>query len=293
MKNIITLLTLFFVFTFFHSVSSAAQNGQDSIKSKIETIDGNEYIGVILEKTNEKIRLKTESLGEIVILVTNVRNISEIKIVKGKDGRLWTENPQATRYLWAPNGFNLKKGEGYYQNAWILFNQVVYGLSDHFSLGAGTVPLFIFAGTPSPVWLTAKVSVPVVENKFNLGAGLLAGTVVGVSSGSFGILYGVSTFGSRDQNLTVGLGWGFADGQMAKDPTINISGMIRTGPRGYLITENYFIGTSDNYMILLSLGGRRIINHVGLDFGAFVPIGKDIDTFFVVPWLGFTIPFGK
>ena len=155
------------------------------------------------------------------------------------------------------------------------------------------IPLFIFAGAPSPVWLTAKLSVPVVENKFNLGAGVLAGTVVGVNSGSFGILYGVSTFGSRDQNLTVGLGWGFADGQMAKDPTVNVSGMIRTGPRGYLITENYFIGTANNYMILLSLGGRRIINHVGLDFGAFVPIGKDVDTFIVIPWLGFTIPFGK
>jgi len=41
------------------------------------------------------------------------------------------------------------------------------------------------------------------------------------------------------------------------------------------------------------LGGRRIIKHMGLDFGAVIPLGGDIGSFVAVPWLGLTIPFGK
>lgn len=270
-----------------------AQAKQDTIKSRIETIDGNEYIGVILERSVDKIRIKTEKLGEISILNKDVKRVSEVSSSRNKNGTYWLDNPQSTRYFWSPNGYNLKKGDGYYQNVWILFNQAVYGITDHFSAGLGVMPLFLFAGAPTPVWLTLKYSVPVVKDKVNIGAGALMGTVIGGGGGTAGILYGISTFGSKDNNLSVGMGWGFADGQIASNPTININGMIRTGPKGYFITENYFIGTTNNFVVLMSLGGRRIIKNFGLDYGLFLPFGKDIGTFVAVPWLGFTVPFGS
>ena len=290
--KILTIFILHLVFLFGFLQLSLAQDRQDAIKSRIETLDGNEYIGVVLEQTPEKIRLKTEKLGEIVISVADIKHISELKLVTNKDGSYWLDNPQATRYLWAPNGYNLKKGEGYYQNVWALFNQAVYGFTDHFSAGVGVVPLFIIAGAPTPVWITAKFAVPVVENKFNLGAGALMGTVIGEENATFGILYGISTFGTKDKNLSVGLGWGFAGGEISQNPTVNISGIIRTGAKGYLITENYLIGTPDNFLVLMSFGGRRIIKNVGLDFGAFIPIGADVGSFLAIPWLGLSIPFG-
>lgn len=274
-------------------VAIHAQNKPDTTKSRIETTDGNEYIGIIQEKTTEKIRLKTDKLGEITILTADIKNISEVTQVVAKDGTYWLDNPQATRYFWAPNGYNLKKGEGYYQNVWVFGNQAIYGFTNHFSAGIGVLPLFLFAGAATPVWLTLKYSVPVVKDKINLSGGALVGTVIGAETGAIGILYGMSTFGSKDKNLSIGAGWGFADGQMARNPTINISGMIRTGPKGYFITENYFIGTTDNVVVLMSLGGRRIIRHTGLDFGLFIPISSDIESFIAVPWLGFTIPFGS
>jgi len=281
----------FIIFLIGFPTLSSAQNKQDSIKSRIETTDGNEYIGIIQEQTSEKIRLRTDKLGEITIPVTDIKRISEVTQVVAKNGTYWLDNPQATRYFWAPNGYNLKAGEGYYQNVWILFNQAVYGLSDHFSAGIGVVPLFLFAGTSTPAWITAKFSVPVVENKFNLGAGALLGTVIGEEKTGFGILYGLTTIGSKDQNLNIGLGWGFAGGEMAKNPTVNIGAMIRTGPKGYFITENYFIGTPDEFVVLMMLGGRRIIKRVGLDFGAIIPIASEMDDFIAIPWLGLTVPF--
>jgi len=292
MKNLPAAFTLLLVLVliilpFF----SDAQTQQDSIKTRVETIDGNEYIGVIKEKTADKIRLKTEKLGEITILTSDIKRISEVAQAIAKDGTYWLDNPQATRYFWAPNGYNLKAGEGYYQNVWVFFNQAVFGLTDHISAGVGVIPLFLFDGAPTPAWLTAKFSLPIVENKFNLGAGALVGTVIGEEKTGFGILYGISTFGSKDKNLNVGLGWAFAGGEMAKNPTVNISAMIRTGPKGYFITENYFIGMTDEFVVMMMIGGRRIIKRTGLDFGALIPISSEMDGFIAIPWLGFTIPF--
>ena len=290
-KTLSVLILLIFILSGIPTLSYS-QNFQDSTKYQIETIDGNEYFGIILNKTSETIRIKTDKLGEITIPQSEIKKISQLTAVQSKDGTYWLDNPQETRYFWAPNSYSLKQGEGYYQNVWVLFNQAVYGITNHFSAGIGTVPLFLFASSYTPAWITAKFSVPVVENKFNLGIGALMGTVVGESKAGFGILYGIATFGSKDKNLNIGLGWGYAGGQMASNPTVNISGMIRTGAKGYFITEDYFIGTPDNFMVLMSLGGRRIIKHTGLDFGAFIPIGGDIGSFIAIPWLGLTIPFG-
>lgn len=137
-----------------------------------------------------------------------------------------------------------------------------------------------------------KVSIPIVENKFNLGAGVLGGLVIGQENFSFGIFYGITTYGSRDKHLSIGLGYGFAGGQMAKSPVINISGMTRIGERGYFMSENYYIPT-DSPLILLSIGGRSIINKIGLDYGLFIPISEGIGTFVAIPWLGLTIPIGN
>lgn len=294
MKTSYPRLAFLSVFLLLFSLISTAQNSRDSIKSQVETLDGNEYIGIILNQTSESIRLKTDILGEISIPRSNIKRITQLSATKSKHGTYWLDNPQSTRYFWAPNGYNLKAGEGYYQNVWVLFNQAVVGLTDYFSAGVGTMPLFLFGGAPTPVWVTAKFSVPVVENKVHLGAGALLSTVVGGDSGSgFGILYGISTFGSKDKNLNIGLGWGYADGKMAKNPTLNISGMIRTGARGYLITENYLISTPEETDVVTMIGGRRIIKRVGLDFGVVVPFFKDMGSFYAAPWLGLTIPFGE
>jgi hypothetical protein len=290
MNNLIAGLTLLVALIVIPFLSDA-QTQQDSIKSRVETLDGNEYIGVIQEKSSDKIRLKTEKLGVITILTSDIKRISAVTQAIAKDGTYWLDNPQATRYFWAPNGYNLKSGEGYYQNVWVFFNQAVFGLTDHISAGVGVIPLFLFAGAPTPAWITAKFSVPVIENKFNLGAGALIGTVIGEDKTGFGILYGISTFGSKDKNLNIGLGWAFAGGEMAKNPTVNISAIIRTGPKGYFITENYFIGTTDEFAVMMMVGGRRIIKRVGLDFGAVIPISSQMDGLNAAPWLGFTIPF--
>ena len=87
------------------------------------------------------------------------------------------------------------------------------------------------------------------------------------------------------------MGYGFADGEWASAPAINVSGMLRTGPRGYLITENYYIGLGEEDVGIISIGGRKIVKKISIDFGGFIPI-PFIDIY-VIPWLGITVPIGK
>jgi hypothetical protein len=287
MKNFLLIVLLFFCFT-----THAQISGNKSALYRIETIDGNEYVGNIVLDSADIFILKTTSLGEIRIRKADVKRITEVSKSQVKDGELWFDNPQATRYFWQANGYGLKKGEGYYQNVWIFFNQVSYGITDNISIGAGIVPLFLFAGASTPVWLTPKLSIPIVKDKFNVGAGALVGTVLGEEDAGFGIAYGTTTFGNRNTNVSLGLGYGYLSGEWADVPTVSLSAMIRTGQRGYLITENYFIGTADEDAILLSFGGRRLIKNSGLDFGLLFPVNTD-GSFFAIPWLGITIPFGS
>ncbi|HCE56658.1 MAG TPA: hypothetical protein DER09_02400 [Prolixibacteraceae bacterium] len=269
-----------------------AQNTGDTILVQIETNDGNEFIGELITEDDIKIVIKTEKLGEITIPKTDIKRRDTVQFQQIKDGKLWFENPQSTRYFWSPNGYGLKKNEGYYQNIWVLWNQFSYGVTNNFSIGAGIIPLFLFGGTPTPVFATMKFSIPVKENKVNVAAGAIAGTILGESETGFGIVYGLSTFGSPDANVTFGLGYGFAGGEWAKAPMVNFNGMFRVSSRGYFITENYLLSGGGETILLISLGGRSIIKKAALDYGLVFPVAE-IGEFVAIPWLGFTIPFGN
>ena len=277
----------------FISIFCNAQIEPDSNLYFVETIDGNEYTGYIVERNTDYVLIRTEILGELQIPMNRIKKIEMIKSAEIKEGKYWFENPQAARYFWSPNGYGMKAGEAYYQNIWIFYNQFSVGLTNYFSVSAGILPLFLFAGSPTPIWVVPKFSIPVVKDKFNIGAGALAGYVIGAEEAGFGILFGNATVGSKDANLTLGVGYGFAGGEMADRPIINLSGMVRISPRGYLLTENYYISVEDESFGIIIVGGRSIVKRVGIDYGLVLPVIPDMEYFIAMPWLGITIPIGK
>lgn len=296
--RILPFLLLYFWLT---ATGCLAQTGTDSTTTyRLETTDGNEYLGNILEQDTEKVRFKTQKLGTLTIARTDIKSLTAVSPGRIKNGNYWFDNPQATRYLFSPNGYGLQKGEGYYQNVWVFVNQVSVGITNNFSVGAGMVPIFLFGG-PTPIWILPKFSMPVVKDKFNIGAGALIGTVLNTQgddygeadNSGFGIAYGLATFGSRDKNLSVGLGYGYAAGEWSNSPTVTLNGLIRTGSRGYFITENYLISAGSETLGLISLGGRRIIKRAGIDFGLVIPVGVDTGGTWGIPFLGLTVPFGQ
>lgn len=269
----------------------AQSQNQEMEWYRVETVEGNVFFGYLVSEDDQSVTLNVESIGEITILRENIRSMTQIDPDQIKNGSHWYENPQATRYFFAPNALGLQKGRGYYQNTWIFFNNVNYGISDNFSLGGGIVPLFLFGGSTTPVWILPKVTFPIANDKLHLGAGAMIGGLIGTVTESLGLFYGVGTLGDRDKNLTVGIGYGYAGEEVSRTPLINVSGMIRVNRRLYLLTENYFVPEADAGGIL-SVGVRWTSEQFAVDFGLFRPTDGGGD-YIGVPWLGVTIPFGR
>ncbi len=285
---------IFIIIVLLNNLKCFGQNLPDSTRTvRVETIDGNEFVGFVVTEDSSAVVIKTETLGEIRIPKNIIKSKTELNEIKKVGSEFWLPNPQSSRYFWAPNGYGLEKGSSYYQNIWVLYNQYSIGVSDNYSIGAGMVPLFLFAGTATPFWIVQKLSIPVVENKFNVGTGAFLGTFIGDQTGLFGLLFGTTTFGSRDKNLSLGLAYGFAGGEWMRVPIINVSCMVRTGPKGYFISENYIIPFEGKEVFLISAGGRSIIRNVGLDYSIWIPMGAELGSFIAIPFLGVTIPIGK
>lgn len=284
----------FIVILIFTTRLAFGQTQPDSTKLfRVETVDGNEYLGLMISEDSLNIILDTKTLGKVNIPKTSIKKSTNVVPSSVKGGKLWFENTQSGRYFWAPDGYGLKKGEGYYQNIWVLWNQASYGVTNYFSIGAGIIPLFFFGGSPTPVFITPKFSIPVVKDKINMGVGAIAGTLLGEENTGFSLIYGLSTFGDRNANVTLGLGYGYAGGDWASRPVITLSGMGRVGAKTYLLTENYYFGSDEESVVLLSAGGRSIIKKAAIDYGLFLPVSGEMDVFIAIPWLGFTVPFGK
>jgi len=290
MTSITRFATLMFSFAAFFIITSAA-HAQQSDLYRIETTDGNTFIGQLIAETDESITILTESAGEITISRNNIRKMTLLENDRMREDGFWHDNPQSTRYLFAPNAIGLRKGEGYYQNTWILFNNVNYGITNNFSIGAGTVPLFLFGSSSTPFWIMPKLSIPVASDLVHLSAGALIGGVIGEDDGSGGLLYGTGTVGDTNKNLTLGLGYAYGGGEISSTPVVNISGMYRTGQSIYFISENYFIPDTDAGG-LVSFGVRWAPENFAVDFALLRPLG-DFGGFVGLPWLGLTIPFGR
>lgn len=274
--------TLFILFLSICQLAHSQQKQDTTALVQVESSDGILYVGNVISQDGEKITIATEKFGSLTFIKVDVK-ITAIARAP------WPENPLATHYFFSPNGFGLKKGEAYYTNVWVLFNQFSVGINKTFSIGGGALP-FIVGG---PVWITPKFSIPIRKDRVSIGVGGLFVTKTGEDHSRGAILYGLTTFGSRSKNLTLGLGWGYSDGKLANKPTISISGLIQTSAYGYFIFESYYITTGSSSTVLLSLGGRRIVKRTGLDLGLFIPIQESTKTFVGIPWVGVTVPLHK
>jgi hypothetical protein len=248
-------------------------------------------LGTLVSDTETEVVLDTRQLGEVAIQRADIESMEKIAPDRFRDGEYWFRNPQSTRYFFAPNALGIPGGKGYYQNAWILLNNVNYGVSNRLSVGAGTVPIFLFGAEALPIWFLPKVSIPPPQDTLPLAGGAVCGGVLGIEdSGGAGLVYGSATVGDRDHNFTVGLGYGYAGDGFADRPAINISGMTRVGRTTYLISENYFFPGIDDAN-LVSVGVRWAPENFAVDFALARPLEAEVDIV-GLPWLGVTIPFG-
>lgn len=274
-------------------ILSLALHAQEKEKriARVLLKDGSELVGEVILENNVQLVLETRSLGKVNVLHEEV---SLIAYGSAFEGRIWRETLDDMRNIVGPGtGYNLPKGQGYYQNTMLFINQFYYGITDHFSLGAG-VELFTlfdpFNEFPV-VGIFPKYTIPIEEGKVNVGLGaLLLSTPDTRTAFDLNVFYGALTLGPRGRNFSFGLGYVLNEGRLNPSPVFSIGGQYRVSPRMAFIGESWFgrpmEGGAFSAGIRL-IGKRRAtwdFTLVGVANNGFVEVSP-------LPLVGLTAPF--
>lgn len=261
--------------------------------------NGRKYYGLAVNQNQSVITIKTETLGEMKLMTSSIVDFASGDKAVGSDTEVYDH---ASRYLLAPSAIPLRKGEGYYQNIYVLMNGVQYGVTDNFSVGGGIIaPIGFFA--------TAKYGVKMGPKVHVAAGGMFVTTLFGMGYG-VGCGFGSLTYGNRGTNFTVTAGYGAIGGggdwAMTQRPILNISGMLKLSEGVSLVTENWLIPTRQyNYNYNYSTGyGEPTVTHTykpqvsaGIRLGAghhsFDIAGLAIGGEIVIPYFAYAYRFNS
>ncbi|MBM3908927.1 MAG: hypothetical protein FJ363_12740 [Gemmatimonadetes bacterium] len=249
--------------------------------------DGSTVLGRIALSWGDSARVESLA-GTFVVRRIDVRSVRLVAASSIHDGVYWPEDPNATRLFFGPTARMLRKGEGYVANHWLFFMDGYAGVTDRVTLGGGMslFPTDNFL-KDNAYFLSPKIGITQSE-RFNTAVGVWLGgapfndEVEG--DFTFGIAYGVATWGGPDAAFTLGGGYGFAEGKLARNPMVMLGGAKRLSRRWSFVTENWVFPNIEDHP-LVSAGFRTIGESLSWDFGFVTVIGTGDGTV-LVPWLG-------
>ena len=303
--KIVKIIFLFLCFVSMSASLSAQTKPEKKPETKqvhIEMTDGNFVDGKLIARRGDTVVVESPTLGTLNLNIKNIKNIDALTPQNFKDGKFWFDNIHAPHGFFAPTGFNLRKGEGYYGNVFLFFHQVGYGFSDNFSISGGTELITLLfnegggSSWPQFLYLNPKFSFQ-ADKSLTVGVGMF----LFFSRGDFGngnqtipFPYAVATFGNRNNNLSLGLGAGVSNGSTGKVLTLSGQGRLTRGIS--LMSENYFggelnIGTTGlrfmNTGIAFNVGFMYTLDNSGNSISG---NGNPVAPF---PFLGLSAPFGS
>lgn len=268
---------------------------------EVNTKDKMEFIGHVESVNDSILVLSHQNYNQLNLSVSNIKNIRQISESMVKNGVIWPDNPNYHRNFYSPTGIGMEKGQAYYQNLMVVWNHLGYAFTDYFTMGIDFEILSILSGgdifdSYRPLFaLTPKFS-----HSFNdrIHAGVGAVLLSIPNSDRFfeaGITYAVGTYGTRDNNITLGFGLPFFEGEIQSEvPVFNLSGQYRFSRRFSIVSENWFFAAEDLGFAGFGVQGLRYLGkNLNWDIG--LVLYKVEDDFGVapVPFVGLAIHFGK
>lgn len=268
--------------------------GDSTVIHVLRLRDGSQLVGHVSRVSSDSVTIVLRA-GSITVARGDIREVRELPQSQMKNGDLWFSNPHSTRLLFSPTAFPLEKGTGYFSDIYLFFVSVQHGITERFSLGAG---MSIFPGIKfgdNLVYLTPKLTVvdaPQLKLSLGgfLGAAGLASNEFDNSGNSLGILYGVASTGTRESNLSLGLGWGYFGSQIADQPVVMVGAQGRVAKRLSLVTENWVVTSNRQTEGIMSYGARFLGERMSVDL-AFLNSIKGEKFFPGLPFVGFAIRY--
>ncbi len=256
--------------------------------SEIRLKDGSLLVGRVESATDTQVVLVTRSGRRMEILRTEI--ISIRRAILQPNGEVWGDDSNLSRLFFSPTGRSLPKGEGYVSAYFFVLPFVGYGVTDWLTIAGGTP---ILPGAFGELFYVAPKLRVIEQGKASVSVGALSFFAPSVTDeGNAGILYGVGTFGSRDNALTLGAGWFYAQGDgyadTSDEPVLMIGGERRISRRVKLVTENW-LSVDPGVNGLVSGGFRFIGDRLSADLGFAGVLGGGC----CVPLINFSWGFGS
>jgi hypothetical protein len=284
-----TLASVAFLFVMATTGSAAMASAQDAQAQvaqvqklyEVKTTDGGTYFGYLKSETPERIIVRTPGGAIIELARADILSMTETEgTMVGQEFRPADSNP--TRLFFGPTARSLKKGEGYVGTFFYIMPTVQVGITDRLSIGGGT-PLVVGGGS-LPIWITPKFQ---VYDSPRAAVAVGALHFLNIDDHNVGIAYAAGTFGSRDDAVTVGVGWAYANNDRNDEgaAVVMIGGERRASRRIKWITENYIWNGGG----FVSGGVRFLGDSLSADLGLVSPLG--IDELYVFPVMNFVWKF--
>jgi len=148
-----------------------------------------------------------------------------------------TSNGHASRYVFSPSGFGIEKDSAYLNVVGPLID-FQYGITDKVSVGIGT-PFFL------GVYGTASYHTQIADKLF-----FKTGALVGVPTygqGLFALPFAVGTYGTPDNQFSMGLGYSSfnSDDIQLNGTAINIGGYHKLGSRAGFVYEVWYLPNTE------------------------------------------------
>lgn len=230
--------------------------------------DGSVLFVRILAQDSTRLRVRTMGGTQIDVQRDQITSMSR---TRGRyvGNEFWAEDPNGTRLLFTSTGRALGKGEGYVSAYFLFFPFVAYGVTDRLTIAAGTP---VIPGLIGRAFYVAPKFTLAETNNASYAIGALSFALTeDVAAGTTGLLYGVGTWGNRDNAFTAGAGWGYRwgsdDSDLSSAPVIVLGGETRLSRRVKLVTENWFYTGAGAKGGIFSGGFRFIGDRLSTDFG--------------------------
>lgn len=253
--------------------------------------DGSKLVGHVTMVSADSVRIRSAA-STTTVSRSAIREARAYPLAAMRNGELWPENPHATRLLFSPTAIPLRQGESYFADFWVFIVSAAHGVTDRFTLGGGMTLLPGLSLDKNLLYALPKYTV-VNRPQAKLAVGGLLASVPLDSDRrkSLGLLYVVGTAGSRENNLTVGTGFGYVGGTLSKTPVMTLGGQTRVARHVALITENWFVPSEGADAGFVTYGVRLLDDKFAVDLAFGTPLDGGGVSFPGVPLLGFAVKF--
>ncbi|MCL4511188.1 MAG: hypothetical protein M1470_08990 [Bacteroidetes bacterium] len=241
--------------------------------SEIYLSDDQVIRGTILDRTGDTLVVQAEVIGTVKIPRDKVTRIVEENAKTEKAASVVVKDPNETRAFIMPTGNTLAAGKAYVGDYELFFFTAAVGVTNWLMVNGGFLLLPISI-EDQVVNYGLKARLTPNSDEVNIAVGLQMFSPLSQGT-SFGIGYGVASFGNAEGKASIAFGKTFSPAGSSSF-VIAASGDKRVSGSMKLLFETWII--QDSKWFPLIIGVRFFGSNLSGDLGLLYPIGENISS---------------